>query len=99
MLSKSLMKVLRPGCWPALLLPILICALARSQEKPYFVTYTHDLEEPGNLEIETKTALARPEDGNRFSATAMELDGNLQGNLVFDNTANLTNVGSQARGK
>ena len=28
----------------------------------------------------------------------MELDGNLQGNLVFDNTATFTNVGNQARG-
>ena len=31
-------------------------------------------------------------------ATLMELDGNLQGNLVFDNTSNLQNVGSAARG-
>jgi hypothetical protein len=38
------------------------------------VTYSHDLEEPGNLEIETKTALARPVDGNRYGATAMELE-------------------------
>ena len=30
-----------------------------AQEKPYFVTYSHDLEEPGNLEFETKTALAQ----------------------------------------
>jgi hypothetical protein len=32
------------------------------------------LEEPGNLEIETKTALARPDGGNRYGATAMELE-------------------------
>jgi hypothetical protein len=38
------------------------------------VTYSHDLEEPGNLEIETKTALGRPEGGNRFGATAMEVE-------------------------
>jgi len=55
-----------------------MCALARSQEKPYFVTYTHDLEEPGNLEIETKTALAQPESGNRFGATALELEYGLR---------------------
>ena len=45
-----------------------------AQEKPYFVTYSHDLEEPGNLEIETKTALGQPLDSNRFGATAAELE-------------------------
>jgi hypothetical protein len=55
-------------------LAILALATAKAQEKPYFVTYSHDLEEPGNLEIETKTALGRPVDGNRFGATAMELE-------------------------
>ena len=49
-------------------------ALARAQDKPYFVTYSHDLEEPGNLEVETKTALARPQNGDRYGATAMELE-------------------------
>ncbi|MGA2349903.1 MAG: hypothetical protein ABSF70_05660 [Terracidiphilus sp.] len=38
------------------------------------MTYSHDLEEPGNLEIETKTALAQPYSGNRYGATAMELE-------------------------
>ena len=47
---------------------------AAAQEKPYFVTYSHDLEEPGNLEIETKTALAHPKDGDRFGALATELE-------------------------
>ncbi len=47
---------------------------AGAQEKPYFVTYSHDLEEPGNLEVETKTALARPDGGNRYGATALELE-------------------------
>jgi len=47
---------------------------AAAQDKPYFVTYSHDLEEPGNLEIETKTALARPEHGHHFGALATELE-------------------------
>ena len=55
-------------------LPLSIYTIGRAQEKPYFVTYSHDLEEPGNLEIETKTALARPEGGNHYGATAMELE-------------------------
>jgi hypothetical protein len=53
---------------------LLSCLLVRAQEKPYFVTYSHDLEEPGNLEIETKSALGRPGGGNRFSAMAMEFE-------------------------
>lgn len=52
------------------------CALnpINAQEKPYFVTYSHDLEEPGNLEIETKTALAQPRSNHRFGATAIEFE-------------------------
>jgi hypothetical protein len=45
-----------------------------AQEKPYFVTYSHDLEEPGNLEIETKTALAQPRQSHRYGALATELE-------------------------
>jgi hypothetical protein len=55
-------------------LAILFGAPLRAQDKPYFVTYSHDLEEPGNLEIETKTALAKPDGGNNYGATAMELE-------------------------
>jgi hypothetical protein len=47
---------------------------SRAQEKPYFVTYSHDLEEPGNLDVETKTALAQPGGSNRYGATALELE-------------------------
>ena len=61
-----------------LLLGFCLCILpnpsARAQEKPYFVTYSQDLEEPGNLEIETKTALARPDGANHYGATAFELE-------------------------
>src|SRR5215469_15861030 len=34
------------------LAPILLAPLALAQESPYFVTYDHYLEEPGNLEVE-----------------------------------------------
>jgi hypothetical protein len=53
--------------------------VAQAQEKPYFVTYSHDLEEPGNLEIETKSALAQPEDGNQFGAMALEMEYGVRG--------------------
>ena len=50
-----------------ILLPILAPAL-HAQEKPYFITYSQDLEEPGNLEVETKTALGQPAESHRFGA-------------------------------
>jgi len=53
---------------------ILAVTSAKAQEKPYFVTYSHDLEEPGNLEIENKTALARPDGASRYGAAAVELE-------------------------
>jgi hypothetical protein len=58
----------------ALFIAVCSCSVARAQEKPYFVTYSHDLEEPGNLDLETKTALGQPNGGNRFGATAFELE-------------------------
>lgn len=48
--------------------------LAKAQDVPYFVTYSHDLEEPGTLEFETKTAFSGPDGGNGFGATAFELE-------------------------
>jgi hypothetical protein len=74
LISKLLTRIFIFSCWQAVLHSVLISAVGRAQEKPYFVTYSQDLEEPGNLEIETKTALGRPEGGNRYGATAMELE-------------------------
>lgn len=62
------------GFWLALITMLAVSPPTRAQEKPYFVTYSHDLEEPGNLEIETKTGIARPVGGNQYGATAMELE-------------------------
>jgi hypothetical protein len=45
-----------------------------AQDKPYFVTYSHDLEDQGDLDIETKTALARPERGRHYGALATEIE-------------------------
>ena len=60
--------------WLVFCLPFLLILPAFPQDKPYFVTYSHDLEEPGNLEIETKSAVAQANGGNPFGATAMELE-------------------------
>ncbi len=58
----------------ALLLVSTLPHFAHAQDKPYFVTYSQDLEEPGNLEIESKTALAQPNGGNRYGAYAAEFE-------------------------
>jgi hypothetical protein len=47
---------------------------ALAAEGPYVVTYTHQLEEQGNLEIETRSIIAQPEGGNRFLASAVEFE-------------------------
>ncbi len=63
-----------PLAFLALLFPVFAPPRASAQDKPYFVTYSQDLEEPGNLEIETKTALARPDGSHRYGALATELE-------------------------
>ena len=54
------------GCW--------------AQESPYFVTYDHHLEEPGNLEIEIFTTTGIPRSGqNVYVAPYMELEYGVTG--------------------
>jgi hypothetical protein len=52
----------------------------------------------GNVGFGGSSTLVTNKNSTAVGATAMELDGNLQGNLVFDNTSNLTNIARQARG-
>ena len=46
---------------------------------PFFITYTHQMEEPGNLEINSKSVTGRPGNGNRFLGTAAELEYGAKG--------------------
>jgi hypothetical protein len=48
-------------------------ATLHAQEN-YFVTYSHELEEPGDLEIAAKSITAAPKGGNPFVATALEFE-------------------------
>ena len=50
------------------------CRELPAQERPYFVTYTHDLEEPGNLEIETPAIAGSPKDGGTFLSQTLALE-------------------------
>lgn len=61
----------------ALLGLLFVClypAQASAQEWPYLVTYSHELEEPGNLEIAFKNVQAAPANGNQFISSTMELE-------------------------
>lgn len=71
------MKLLKLAIFSAVIL--LGCHLAAAQELPYFVTYSHSLEEPGNLEIENKYATGKPQDGNRFVGSALEFEYGVTG--------------------
>jgi hypothetical protein len=48
-------------------------------EGPFFITYTHQMEEPGNLEIATKNVTGRPADGDRFIGHATEFEYGVTG--------------------
>src|SRR5436309_15407875 len=58
----------------AILLPLLLQPCA-AQESPFFVTYTHHMEEPGNLDLEFSTTNGLPRSGQRvYVAPYMELE-------------------------
>src|SRR5262249_31136125 len=64
---------------------LVVCVLgvrvpAIAQERPYFVTYDHYLEEPGNLEIAIATTTGFPKAGNpSYIAPWLELEYGLTG--------------------
>jgi hypothetical protein len=49
-----------------------LCASAGAQE--YFITYSHQMEEPGNLEVATKSFAGSPKGANSYFANALELE-------------------------
>ena len=67
--------------WKALTLAsvLFLQPLARAGDGPFFVTYSHQMEEPGNLEITTKNVSGKPGDGSRFLGSAAELEYGVKG--------------------
>ncbi len=49
-----------------LLFTVSVALACSAQESPFFVTYNHHLEEPGNLEIETSSTANIPRSGQKF---------------------------------
>ena len=52
----------------------LSSCVAHAQEPPYFVTYSHAMEEPDNLEIDFKGTQGAPKYGNSFAGGTLELE-------------------------
>lgn len=57
----------------------LLASHCQAGEGPFFITYTHQMEEPGNLEFTAKNVTGKPEGGNRFLGTAAELEYGMTG--------------------
>jgi len=54
---------------------ILSAIHSSAQESPFFVTYTHHMEEPGNMDVETSSSVGVPRSGQTFYiAPYMELE-------------------------
>jgi len=63
-----------------ILFVIAIFGSVRAQESPYFVTYDHHLEEPGNLELEIYTTSGIPRSGQAaYVAPYMEIEYGVTG--------------------
>lgn len=73
--SKPLAELFRVLC---LLLACLPASLP-AQEAPYFVTYDHHLEEPGNLEVSINPVFGVPKAGNGFLGSWTEFEYGVKG--------------------
>jgi hypothetical protein len=51
---------------PFFILLLFLATRSFAQESPFFVTYNHHMEEPGNLDIEVSTTNDIPKSGQRF---------------------------------
>lgn len=61
-------------CMAAWLSLTIFCAPATAGDWPYFLTYSHQMEEPGNLEIASRNVIGKPDGGNNFLGSATELE-------------------------
>jgi hypothetical protein len=74
----------KPSCRARWAAPLVMAVFfghpsARAGEGPFFITYTHQMEEPGNLELTTKNVIGKPEGGNRFIGSALEFEYGVKG--------------------
>jgi hypothetical protein len=69
----------KPPAGMLLLASFLAFTVACHAEAPFFITYTHQLEEPGNLELDLKNNTGKPDGANRFLGTALEFEYGAKG--------------------
>jgi hypothetical protein len=62
-----------------ILLGLLLPLAAAAQEGPYFITYTHHMEEPGSLEISLEPVFGLPRTARGFTASLVELEYGVKG--------------------
>ncbi len=80
--SKRVLSTTLSGLQCALWVAVTLAAspsTSVAQEWPYFVTYSHDMEEPGNLEIAFLSATGKPLGGNRFVGSTLEFEYGVKG--------------------
>jgi hypothetical protein len=53
---------------------LAIASLLHAADAPYFVTYSHKMEEPGNLELASNEVIGAPKGGNTFLNTLLEFE-------------------------
>jgi len=61
----------------AVAIVLLLAASGRAGEDPFLTTYTHQMEEPGNLEVGTKLVSGKPGKRDRFLGVAAEFEYSL----------------------
>jgi hypothetical protein len=64
---------------PWLLAGVLWAVPAHAQDRPFFLTYDHGLEEPGNLEVELKPTFGTQRGGGDFLSSSLELEYGAKG--------------------
>lgn len=51
-----------------------VAPFLQAQERPYFVTYSHEMEEPGNLELKMSNVVGNPTPSNGFIGSSLEFE-------------------------
>ena len=58
---------------------LFLAVSAAAGDRPYFITYDHTMEEPGNLEIEASGLTGQPEGGDVFTSAVTEVEYGAKG--------------------
>ena len=64
----------RPGRCGVLLAGVVLAGSLLAAQENYFVTYSHQMEEPGNLELGLLSTIGSPRGGNPFVGSVMEFE-------------------------